>query len=162
MTERDESEWMHTPSYLPRFPKPVSHTHTHTQSLSRSCLTNQSPGYSVGLVKNPFLSVKSTPLPYTSVSPSCALFVAVCSQLQDSLCAGLGGPVWNVVRRGQAGQPKRGCAIVPTHSIHPPLICRSLGYLGGQSKGCREMELRTLSRHTAIELTLHLEHTKWV
>ena len=39
---------------------------------------------------------------------------------------GLGGPVWNVAGRG-ADWPKGGCPIVPTHCIHPPLICRSLG-----------------------------------
>lgn len=58
----------------------------------------------------------------------------------------------------QAGL-KRGCSNVPTHSIHPLLICRSLGHFGG-AKQRMQKELRTLSRHTAIELKLHLEHTK--
>lgn len=75
-------------------------------------------------------SNSASPSLRASVSLSSSLFVAMCSQLRGSLWAGLGGPVWNVLRRGEAGRPKRGCSIVPTHSIHPPLICRSLGHLG--------------------------------
>lgn len=68
--------------------------------------------------------------PSASVSPSSTLCCCVFPAL-GLLCAGLGGLVWNVVRRGgQAGWSKRGCSIVPTQSIHPPLICRSLGHLG--------------------------------
>lgn len=52
------------------------------------------------------LSCQSNPLSLcTIVSPSSAPFVVVCSQLQGSLYAGLGGPVWNAVRRGKAGTP---------------------------------------------------------
>lgn len=34
----------------------------------------------------------------------------------------------------EAGWPKRGCSIVPTHSINPPLICRSLDHLGAKAR----------------------------
>lgn len=41
---------------------------------------------------------------------------------------------WSGVECGEEGGRqaglKRGCSIVPTQSIHPPLICRSLGHLG--------------------------------
>lgn len=100
----DESQCMHASSYLPRFPKLVSHTNG--RSLAPAW-PKCSAGYSFGLprVRNAFCQSNAPSLfLYASVSPSSTLFVAICSQLLDSLCAGLGGPVWNVVRGWGGGQ----------------------------------------------------------
>lgn len=139
---------MHASSYLPRFPKPVSHTHIVALWLLPG------PPFLLDIHLNlPWyktLSCQSNPPSlslHASVSPSSAVFVAVCSQLRGSLCAGLGGPLWNVVRRGEADRPKKG-VLNCSHTQHPPPTDLSLTWPFEGGKGCREMELRTLSRHT--------------
>lgn len=84
---------------------------------------------------NKTLSCQSNPPSlslYASVSPSSSLCCHVFPTPGLPVC----GSWWSDVECGeeggrQAGRPKRGCSIVPTHSINPPLICRSLGYCGG-------------------------------
>lgn len=102
-------------------------------------------------------------MPQSVLQPSlcCRVFPA-----PGLLCAGLGGPVRNVMRRGGGRRAqKRGCSIVPTQSIHPPLICRSLVFFffffkgGGrakkrvQSDGITDIQPTHTHRHW-IEATL--------
>ncbi len=143
-------------------PDSLSLCHTHSHSLAPAWPTI-SPGYS-DLPWYKTLSCQSNPPSlslYASVSPASALFVAVCSQLRGSLCAGLGGPVWTVVRRG-GGRPAEKGVLNCSHTQHPPPTDLSLTWPfgeggGGQSKGCREreMELRTLRRHTRAHTHCH-------
>lgn len=63
----------------------------------------------------------------------------------------------------QARQPKKGGAqLFPHTSSTPHWSVAHLTIWGRQSKGCREMELETLSRHTAIETMQQSQHTKQV
>lgn len=114
----DESQCMHASSYLPRFPKPVSHTNS--CSLASAWPTT-SAGYSLLLYSSPLSCQSNAPslLVHASVSPSSALFVAMCSQLLGSLCAGLGGPLWNVVGGGGQASLKGDVQLFP-HTASTP------------------------------------------
>lgn len=147
----DESQCMHASSYLPRFPKPVSHTNG--RSLAPAWHIT-SAGYSLRLtlVQNSVLSVKC-PLSF-SACLSQSLQRSLCCNVFPALELPVCGSWWSGVECGEGvggGRPKRGCSIVSTHSIHPPLICRSLGHLGGEwakAKDAEELELWMHSRHT--------------
>lgn len=158
----DESQCMHASSYLPTLPKPVSPTHTVTHSLSGSWLAHHfswifgwtCPGtklFPVSQIPPSLVLVRACVLiKPQSVPPALSLLPCVPSsgapyvQVLVVQC----GMWWGGGR--QAGL-KGGAQLFP-HTQHPPPTALSLtwpfGGGGGQSKGCREMELRTLVRHT--------------
>lgn len=157
----------HTACMLPvNYPDSLSlcpiHTHTHKHLLSGSCLAHHfswifsliHPGtelFPVSQIHPLFFCIPQSVPPVLSLLPCVPSSRASYVRVLVVQC----GMRWG---GGGADQPKRGCSIVPTHSIHPPLICRSLGHLRGQSKGCRDGITDTQSTHvhTSIELTLFL------
>lgn len=137
--------------------------------IPQECLTEtdmpptkpNTPGYShidLGTKLFPLSQIPSLSLHVASPSSTlcCRVFPA-----PGLLYAGLGGPVWNVVRRrrgyfegGSHADLKKkkegGVLNCSCRASTPPLICRPLGYWGrrkrgptGQSKGCKVMESQT-------------------
>lgn len=165
---KDESQHMHASSYLPRFPKPVSHTNG--RSLAPAWPTTFI-AYSLwlALVQNSFLSLQ------------CPLSFSAClsQSLQCSLCCNVfpvpGLPVcgswWSGVEcREEGGRQAclKGDVQLFPHTASTPhwsVAHSAIWWVSGPKQrmqrswnyGCT-VDTRA---HTAIELMLHSEHTKW-
>lgn len=123
-----ESQPMHASSYIHRLLKLVT---DNTQSHSCSLAASQH-GFSTAdsgrLWHKTLPSVKIPPLLcMLQPGPLCVFLAqALCVQVLVVSCG-----MWlRGVGVGGTGWPKGECAILPTHSFHPPLICHPLDHLG--------------------------------
>lgn len=131
-----ESQPMHASSYIHSLPKLVT---DNTQPRSCSLAASQrgfSSTHSVRLWHKTLPCQSNPPHPPPSLlcrlqpGPLCVFPAqALCVQVLVVSCGMWYGGVG--VRGRETGWPKGGgCAILPTHSIHPPLICHPLDHLG--------------------------------
>lgn len=106
-----------------------------------------------------------TKLSPVSQNPPTALYASarpsLCVPSSGSLCAGLGGLLWNVVRRrgwvvggGEAGL-KGGAQFFPHTASTPHWYVTHLTIWGRQSKGHTEIELVTLKTNTRTHACMH-------
>lgn len=143
---------MHACSYLPRFPKPVSHTCTHAHTLwllscppffldSQLPVTKLCPVSQIPL----FLHMAQSVPPAFSLLPCVPSSRVPCVRVLVVLCGmWQGGGRQAGLKGGAQLFPHR--ASTPHWSVAHLAICRDVS----RSRRCREMELRTLRRHTLL------------
>ena len=174
-----EWRWVIVHACLPPVTSPDSLSLCHTHTVAHRLLPGPPLLLDIQSDTPPYktLSCHSNPPShslYASVSPSCPLCCHVFPALGFPVCRSW----WSGVECGEegGGRPAEKGLLNCSHTQQttPYWSVAHLAIWGGQSKGCREMEIQTLSphthththshthTHTAIELMLHPEHTKRV